>query len=69
MDVLVCAHPLEDIRPHGDTDLSKMCFLEEKHKGAGLPNATPYAEGDLVFDNCLVVWELKKIKLTGNLQW
>ena len=40
MDVSLPAHVLEYLWPYRDTALSKVRFLEQKHVGAGLPNAT-----------------------------
>jgi len=68
MDVLLPAHVLEYLRPYGDAALSQVRLVEQAHVGAGLPNATTNAQGDLVVYDCLVVWQLEEILLAGNLQ-
>jgi len=52
MDVLLPAQVLEHLWPYSDTALSMVRFPEQNHVGAGLPNAAPNTERDLlVYDS------------------
>ncbi len=68
MNVLLPTHVLEYLWPYGDTALSKVRLFEQGHVSAGLPDATTNAQGYLVVYDCLVVWQLEEIKLSGHLQ-
>jgi hypothetical protein len=68
MNVFLPAHVLEDFRPDRDAHFPEMRFLEEKHQGAGLADASTDAERDFVLDDRLVIRELEPIELARDLQ-
>src|SRR5512139_4013872 len=68
MNVLLPAHVLENFGPDRHTHFSEMGFLEEKHEGAGLTDASSDAQGDVVVNDRLVVGELEPIELAGDFQ-
>src|SRR5262245_8249116 len=68
VNVPLSAHLLEDLRPDGDAHLSQVGLPEQEHGGAGLPDAAADAQGKLVLQDALVIKELEKVQLAGQLQ-
>ena len=68
MDVLFGTDVLEDFGPYSDTHLSDMGRAQQVHVGPGLSDAAPDAQRDLIVEDGLMIGEIEKIFLAGNLE-
>ena len=67
MDVSLCAHILEDLRPYRDFDLSEMGRSQQVHVGPGLSDSASDAQRNLIVEDGSVVGEIEKFFLAGHL--
>src|SRR5215469_15570328 len=68
MNVLLLAHVLQHLRPHGDADLAEVGLAQEQHQRPRLPDAAADAQRDLVIDDRLVVREVEEVELVRQLK-
>src|SRR5208337_10220 len=68
MDILLLAHLLQHLWPHRDADFAEVRFAQQQHQRSRLPDAAADAERNLVVDDRLVIRELQKVQLSGQLQ-
>ena len=61
--IFLHADILKLLWPNRNCYLPKMSCAQQIHEGSGLSDASSNAEWNPVIDDCLVVWEVKKILL------
>src|SRR5512140_1076644 len=63
VDVLLRAHLLQDLRPHGHADLAEVRLAQEEHQDARLADAAADRERQRPVHDALVVRELQEVLL------